>query len=119
MPSGKMRHKISLLKRVQTDDGFGNMIAGGFAHQFYEFAEITPKYGTETVVQSRLQGNQPCTIKVRSNLRTRGITAAWRAEDVRSGKVYDIASPISDSGQLNDYVEFLAVEGLVDGSDSS
>jgi len=110
MTAGKMRTKVALQRRILSDDGFGTIVAGDFETVFLEYAELTPRLGSEAVMASRLQGVQPYTIKVRSSTRTREIDATWRAVG-RDGAVYSIVSPRMNISQKNDYVEFLATVG--------
>ena len=113
MAAGKMRTKLAFQKRANEDDGFGTVTAtGDFETQFFEFAELTPRFGGEAVLAGRLTGTQPYTVKVRQSNNTRLVTAAWRAVNARNAEiVYSIVSPASDETQKGAYLEFLAVVG--------
>ena len=114
MAAGKMRAKLAFQKRAASDDGFGTIVTGDFETQFFEYAELTPRFGGEAVTAGRLAGTQPYTVKVRQCNATRGVDATWRAMNARSGEIYSIVSPATDETQKGAYLEFLAVAG---GSD--
>jgi len=110
-----MRARLSFQQRTTGDDGFGTPVVGDFAEVFQDFAEITPRMGSEAVMASRLNGLQPVTIKVRSHTKTRAIDTTWRAVG-RGSEVYSITSPPINSDQKNDWIEMLATVGTqVDG----
>lgn len=107
-----MRERIAFQMMVEGDDEFGNPAAGGWETQFEEPARLKPGIGSETMIASRIAGVQPYTMTIQSSLRTRQITPAWRAVDVRAGnkpdgkprRVFDIkaiANPDEWQGALN------------------
>lgn len=111
MAAGKMRAKLAFQRRANDDDGFGTVVTGDFETQFFEFAELVPRFGGEAVLSGRLTGSQPYTVTVRQNNNTRQVTAAWRVLNVRTGEAYSIVSPAADLTQKGAYLEFLAVAG--------
>ncbi len=112
MAAGKMRAKLAFQKRGTSDDGFGTVVTGDFETVFEEFAELTPRFGSEAVLAGRLNGTQPYTIKVRQCNATREVDASWRAVNARNvAIVYSIVSPGADETQKGAYLEFLATVG--------
>lgn len=59
--------------------------------------------GSEPVVAARLQGKQPAVVTVRASSHTRQITAAFRAVNARTGKVFDIkaVTPTDDRAWID------------------
>lgn len=111
MAAGKMRAKLAFQRRKPSDDGFGTVVTGDFETQFFEFAELKPRFGTEAVTAGRLTGTQPYTVRVRQCAATRAVDATWRAVSARDGTVYSIVSPSADETQKGAYLEFLAIVG--------
>lgn len=70
-------------------------------------AGLTWLHRGEAVLQARLQGASPVVIKVWSSARTRAVTNAWRATDLRTGRVLNLTSPGEPSTDRA-FVEFLA-----------
>lgn len=110
MSAGKLRERIAFEQRVETDDGYGNVL-GSWEVQTTVAAQVTPRMGGEPVIAARLQGIQPVTIRVRSSAATRAIAAGWRARDTRSGVVYAIVSPGANVDQKDRFLDFLAEQG--------
>lgn len=104
-----MREKIHFQERAYGDDGFGNTVTGDFATVFTEPARLKPGVGSETVIAARLAGQQPYTITVRENSRTRCITPAWQAVDARDGRKFDIKA-IANVDERGRYLSILAVQ---------
>ena len=111
-----MRERIAFQKRGDEVDPFDpdHVIVGvgPWTTQFEEPARMIPGTGSETYAASRLQGVQPYTMIIRSSERTREITPAWQAVDLRAGnredgspkRVFDIkavANPDRWNGMLN------------------
>lgn len=111
MTAGKLRASLNFQRRTIEDDGYGNETVGDFATVFTDAAEIIPRMGSEAVMGARLQGLQPVTIRVRSHAATRGLDAAWRAVNARTGEVYAITSPPVNVDQKNRYIDMLATIG--------
>lgn len=111
-----MRYRIAFQKRGEMDDGYGGTITGPFATVFEEPARLKPGIGSETVIASRIAGIQPFTITIRSSERTRQVTPAWRAVDVRAGetggqpnRVFDIKA-IANPDEWDQMLNIVAVE---------
>lgn len=100
-----MRERIAFQTRSEVDDGFGSVTTGPYETVFEEPARLKPGLGSETVIAARLAGTQPYTMTVRSSVRTREITPAWQAVDVRNpSRIFDIkaiANPDEWGGMLN------------------
>lgn len=114
--SGDLRHLLSFQRKGDADDGFGTIIpgAGPFAEVFHAVARLTPlRGGTETIVAGRLAGVQPYTCTFRSHPAARDATTDWRIVDLRTNKIYQVKSPISDPDQKNAYLDMLIQEGAV------
>lgn len=107
--AGSLSERIGFEAEVEGDDGYGGVVVG-FAEQFVEPARLEPRVGSEPVIASRLQGLQPYTMTVRSNVRTRTITPAWRARNKRSGVVYAIKAAVNID-ERNQWIELLVVQG--------
>lgn len=105
-----MREKLHFQTRTEVDDGFGNPVSGDFATVFTEPARLRPGIGSETVIAARLAGTQPFTITVRSSVRTRTITPAWRAVDARnSARIFDIKA-IANPDEWGRDLQLVAVQ---------
>lgn len=107
--AGSLSERIGFEAEVEGDDGYGGAI-NGWRESFVEPARLEPRVGSETVIASRLQGLQPFTMTVRSNERTRTITAAWRARNKRTGVVYAIKTAVNID-ERNEWIELLVVQG--------
>ncbi|WP_313666101.1 phage head closure protein [Shinella sp.] len=111
--SGSLSERIAFLQEVEGDDGSGGVTLG-WQSVFEEAGRLAPIFGSrltvESVTAARLQANQPYNLTVRSNDRTRGITAAWRVRNVRTGKEYNIKTVVNPD-ERNAYLEMLVVEG--------
>ena len=107
---GDLREVVRFQTSTETDDGYGNPIAGAWATEFKARARIMPKMGSEAVVAARMQGMQPYVITIRSNAQARLVTPAWRAINDRTGAVYDIKA-IANPDERNAFLELLVTEG--------
>jgi head-tail adaptor len=85
-----LRDRVSLERREEAYDEYGNSYPGPWAAQFERDACILLSKGGETVIASRLQSIQPALIIVRFDAETATITADWRLIEVRSGTTYNI-----------------------------
>jgi head-tail adaptor len=110
MASGRLRTRLAFDKRADVDDGAG-AVEGGFVEQFQIAAELTPKFGGETVQQARLQGRATFTVVVRASRQSRAVATDWQARDARTGTVYAILSGPIDTETRNRYLEFLMQTG--------
>ncbi|MEI5682352.1 MULTISPECIES: head-tail adaptor protein [unclassified Mesorhizobium] len=108
--AGSLSERIVFQVRGEVDDGYGNPITGPFADQFTEPARLAPRLGSEPVIAARLTGVQPFLLTVRSSIRTREITPAWRAVNSRTGVTYNIKA-IVNIDERNAYLELLVVAG--------
>lgn len=112
--AGDLRHRISFAKREQVNPDspadLGNT-EGVFVEQFQLFAEVRAKFGGESVTAARLTGQQPVTITVRQNSKSRQITTEWRAIDVNEDTEYAIRS-IVDPDDAGAFFEMLAQTGV-------
>lgn len=108
--AGSRSERVTFQKREEVDDGYGNPVAGPWVDQFDEAARLQPRLGSEPVIAARLTGIQPVMLTVRSSMRTRQITPAWRAVNARSGAVYNIKT-ITNPDERNADLEMLVVEG--------
>lgn len=108
--AGDLRERVRFQARAETDDGYGNPVAGSWSDQFTARARIMPKMGSEAVVAARMQGMQPYVITIRSNAGTRQVTPAWRAVNDRTGAIYDIKA-VTNPDERNTFLELLVMEG--------
>ncbi len=112
--AGDLRENVLFQKRGTVDDGFGNTVPGGeFETRFGScWAHLRPLRGTESVMQSRLQGRQPYIITVRNSTDTRSVDESWRVVDARNlTRVFAIAAPPTDPDGKRTWLEFLVTEG--------
>ena len=107
--AGSRSERVTFQRREEVDDGLGNT-DGAWVDQFDEAARLQPRTGSEPVIAARLTKIQPYTLTVRSSLRTRQITPAWRAVNARSGASYNIKA-ITNPDERNADLEMLVVEG--------
>lgn len=110
--AGQLNRRLTFQAReaLPGGDGAGNFEAG-WVNQFTTAARVQPRFGGETVLSSRLAGQQPVTITVRRSLSTRRIAADWRAIDVREGTVYALSSPAMDPAEDGAFLEMMATTG--------
>lgn len=112
--AGGLRARLVFQRRTISDDGFGNPVTGEFADVFACWGELIPRMGGEAVINARLQGSQPYTIRVRQSAAARAAGPEWRVVDERDrSRVFAITSPLADLSQRGAYLEFLAVAGDV------
>lgn len=108
--AGELTHKVAFDVRTNGDDGYGNPVED-FVEQFIVSAKVQPKFGGETVLASRLAGQQPVLIVVRQSSQTVQITPEWRCRDARSGTEYNIRS-IVDPDDSGKFLELLCQSGV-------
>jgi SPP1 family predicted phage head-tail adaptor len=111
--AGDLNFKVTFAKRVEVDDGYGN-VEGDFADQFTTRAAIQPLKGGEGVIASRLTGQQPVIIRVRRSSQTELIRTGWRAADARSGTLYNITAAADMDGDRH-YIDIMAISGVAPG----
>lgn len=112
MRAGQLRERVTFAVRgTGADDGYGNTL-GAWSDQFTVSARVKPLRGGETVLADRLAGRQPVVITVRRSDSTATITPDWRAEDARSGTVYNIRAVTP--GERHDLIDLLAESGVAE-----
>lgn len=109
--AGQLRDRLTFQKRATTDDGYGNT-EGAWTDQFTIAARVQPLKGGEEVLAGRLTGTQPVVISVRTETRTKRITAGWRAVDARTGTVYALTSPSADMEERGLFLTIMATSGV-------
>lgn len=108
--AGHLKHKISLQKRTEIDDGYGNR-RGLFVTQFTVQARIQSRLGGESVTAARLTGRNLANITVRSSTNTRLIEPEWRIVDARTGDYWNVRSVIDPDDQRM-FIEMLCEQGV-------
>lgn len=96
--AGKFRRRLQFRQRALVSDGYGN-VEGDFETVFTEQARVVPRFGSEAVLSSRLQGRQPYTVTVRASPQTRQVTTDWQAFDATANATYNIRSVAEDEGR--------------------
>ena len=102
-------HRVAFDRRVDADDGYGNTV-GAWQEQFQVRAGYTHLRGGEQVMASRLQGQHPQVIMVRSSPDTRSVTTEWRARDVRTGTEFNIRDITPTEDRM--WVDILVQSGV-------
>ena len=113
---GALRYRVHCQMSSGGDDGWGNPLpgAGDFATRFTVACGMRPRTGGEAVDAARLSGRQPFVVTMRNTTETRQITTAWRLVDARDeNRVFAITSPPADPDGKNQWLEFIATEGLI------
>ena len=105
----KLSGRVSFAARSIVDDGYGNE-RGDWVDQFTVWAGITYLRGSEAVIASRLEGKQPAVMRVRVSPQTRLITTDWRATDLRTGEVYNIATKVETPDRV--FFDLTATSGV-------
>lgn len=103
--ASKLRERVAFERRDLVDDGHGNQV-GDWKEVFRTAARIKPMRGAETVQASRLAGEGPVVITVRSSDSTRAVTTDFRARDARKGTIFNILSIVNPDEKS----EFLDLE---------
>lgn len=88
--SGDFRERVRFEARELISDDYGNDVTGAFKPQFERSALYIMKPGSETVLAARLQGQQPVTMILHYDSKTRTIRTNWRAVDLRTGTIFNI-----------------------------
>ncbi|MEN6535646.1 MAG: head-tail adaptor protein [Bryobacteraceae bacterium] len=111
--AGELRHRIGFFRRAATDDGYGNVETAYPADpEFARAGKVQAKFGGETVLAQRLQGQQTFTITVRQDALTRTVTTDWMAKDMRLGTIWNIRSGPVDPEDDGAWFEFLCQSGV-------
>lgn len=105
--AGSLRERVRFEQRGldENNDRLGPWVAPAALGSVA--AEIIYLRRGETVIASRLQGQQPAIITVWANANTRLITTAWRAVDLRTGQVFDLKTVEPDTERR--FIAFMAV----------
>lgn len=83
--AGDLRQRIGFQRRVQADDGAGNVVADWtpFDPVVERSCSLTPTRGGEAVQAARIEGVASWDLWVRNEAATRALTTADRAYDAR------------------------------------
>lgn len=108
--AGKLTERVSLAKRGEVDDGYGNTV-GGWIAQFEAAAGYTHLRGGESVMAARLDNRHPVVIRIRTSTAARAVEADWMLTDKRSGVEYAIKDVTHDVGRA--YIDLLCQRGVV------
>lgn len=109
MSAGKLYERVTFQPPTSTADGYGGTI-NGWGDGFTVRANYVRLRGGETVMASRLSGNQPTVIRVRKSTQTVQVTTDWRIVDARSGEVFNIRSLVESDDRA--YFDFTAESGV-------
>lgn len=111
--AGEMRHKVGFFKRgTVSDDGYGNTQTGfPDEPELTTHAAVRARFGGETVLAQRLQGQETYTITVHQSEASKQITVDWMAKDMRKGTTWNIVSGPVDPTDEGHYFEFLCQSG--------
>ncbi|MDA9511166.1 hypothetical protein XI09_42260 [Bradyrhizobium sp. CCBAU 11386] len=111
--AGDLRHRIGFFRRPVVSDGHGNA-EGEFPDtpEFECSASVQVRFGGETVLAARLQGQQTATIVVRRSAATLAVTTDWRIQDMRDGTIWNIRSGPVDPDDGRMWLEFLCQSGV-------
>jgi head-tail adaptor len=114
--AGALRERLHFQQRGNGDDGMGGPPTPGqgeFETKFTLSASMKPRTGGEGVDAARLNGRQPYVVTVRNTKDARSITVAWQIVDARDeSRVFAVVSPPADPDGRNQWLEFLATEGV-------
>jgi SPP1 family predicted phage head-tail adaptor len=108
--AARLRERVAFERRDLVDDGHGNKV-GDWREVFRTAARIKPMRGAETVQASRLAGEGPVVITVRSSDATRAVTTDLRARDVRKGTIFNIRS-IVNPDERNQFLDLECMSGV-------
>lgn len=114
--AGALRERLHCQKRGSEDDGWGGgpIGQGPFETAFTVASGMRPRTGGEEATAARLGGQQPYIVTVRNSSQTRQITTGWQLVDARNAdRVFAVTSPPADPDGKNQWLEFLATEGVV------
>lgn len=111
--AGDLRHRLGFFRRPVFSDGHGNN-EGEFPDtpEFECAGEVRSRFGGETVLAARLQGQEIATITVRRSTATLAVTSAWRIRDARSGTIWEIKSGPVDPDDGRQWLEFMCQSGV-------
>lgn len=111
--AGELRHRIGFFRRPVLSDGHGNA-EGEFPDtpEFECAAAVKVRFGGETVLAARLQGQETATITVRRSQATLAVTTDWQIRDTRDGRIWQIKSGPIDPNDDRQWLEFLCQSGV-------
>lgn len=114
--AGDLKWRIGFYKRVDLDDGYGNVTSGYHVDpEFIVSAHERPKLGGEAVIAARLTGTNFVNLTIRQSSQSRLITTDWVAKDERSGVAYNIRSGPIDPDGKRQWFELLCEKGVAVG----
>lgn len=95
--AAKLLQSVAFDRRDTLDDGYGNRRAGDWVEQFSDRAQyILLKGGSETVMQSRLEGHPSVIVRLRRSANSMAVQTDWRMRDQRTGTAYNVRSVTAD-----------------------
>jgi SPP1 family predicted phage head-tail adaptor len=111
--AGDLRNRLGFFRRPVASDGHGNN-EGEFSDtpDFECAGEVRVRFGGETVLAARLQGQETATITVRRSAVTLAVTTDWRIRDMRSGRIWEIKSGPVDPDDRRQWLELLCQSGV-------
>ncbi|PDT79959.1 head-tail adaptor protein [Sinorhizobium sp. BJ1] len=109
LPAGKLTECVSLYRRGELDDGYGNTVTDWIL-QFDAAAGYTHLRGGETVMAARLTNRHPVVIRIRTSTAARPVTAEWKLVDKRSLVEYAIKDVTHDVDRK--YIDLLCERGV-------
>ncbi len=109
--AGALREIFAYDRRIQLDDGYGN-ITGDWQEQFRAATGLAPLKGGEVVLAARLEGRQPYIATIRYSTSAALVTTDWRCRDVRTGATYAVTTHVPRARK--DYIDMIVTEGIAD-----
>lgn len=88
-PAGRLKDRVALERRAL--DANGDRL-GDWEAIATCAASILYRVGTETVLQSRLEGAAVVEVVVRDQGAIAGLGTGWRVRDVRKGRIFDVTA---------------------------
>ena len=108
--AGSLQERVSLAKRGEVDDGYGNT-QSDWIDQFETAAAYVHLRGGETVIAARLENKHPVVVRIRTSASARQIRTDWKLVDRRTGVEYAIhdVTPTIDRA----WIDLLCQRGVV------
>lgn len=104
--AGDLKDRVTFQQRAADTNGD---LTGAWTATTTVWAQIQPLRGGQTVMEQRLQGNQPVNIIVRASSATRPLNNTYRAVDARDAtRVFRITG--ADLSLDRAWVEVLAIQ---------
>lgn len=110
MEAGRLRHRLTLQKRVETQDQTTGHITHSWANVRSLWGEIVPLSAREYVAAQTLQSEIVCRITIRY---CTDITTKMRL--VHNGRMYNIEGVLADDKSGREYITLPCSEGVNDG----